>query len=105
MRRLAVALVVVALVGALVGCGGGVLFVSGRSEFGRSEFAASGFVSIVHLTIIDGNAQITVVTLLNSGTAQTLTFCGNVVAQFPSDAFVTVTFRQASGCNTVVGVG
>ncbi len=73
---------------------------------GRTDFpVVSGTVSIVHLTIIDGNVQVTAVTLINSGSAQTINFCGNVVSQFPVNTLVTVTFTQTSSCNTVVKLG
>ncbi len=98
MRRLAVA-VVIALLVQVVGCGGGTVSISGQTQF-----AASGTVSIVHLTIVDGNVQVTAVTLISSGSAQTLNFCGNVVSQFPSNAFVIVTYTQGSSCNTVVTI-
>src|SRR3569832_1259845 len=100
MRRHAVALAVLALLVQLAGCGGTVV-VGGRTDFPE----VSGTVSIVHLTIIDGNVQVTAVTMINSGSAQTLTFCGNVVSRFPSNSFVTVTYTQGNSCNTVVKVG
>ncbi len=73
---------------------------------GRTDFPeVSGTVSIVHLTIIDGNVQVTAVTLINSGSAQTLNFCGNVVSQFPNNTFVTVTYTQGNSCNSIVKIG
>ncbi len=101
MRRLAVAVAVAVLVVQLAACGDGTVVVGARTDFP----AVSGTVSIVHLTIINGGVQVTAVTLINSGSAQTLNFCGNVVSQFPSNAFVTVAYTQGTPCNTVIKVG
>jgi hypothetical protein len=102
MRRFATAIIVVALLSVAVSCGGGTLFIS-ATDNGVSFFAVSGTVSIVQLTIVNGS-QVTVVTLIGSGTAQTFNFCGNVVSQFPSNAFVNVSYSQNGVCDTVVQV-
>jgi hypothetical protein len=65
-------------------------------------------VSIVHLTFAsDGNSStitVTVVTLLQSGTAQDLTFCGSQVSQFPMNTLVTAKFTQGTTCSTLISV-
>jgi hypothetical protein len=102
-RLCAVGFLIVALFSGAIACGGGTFFVSATEE-GVSFFAVSGSVSVVQLTVINGG-QVTVVTLLNTGAAaQTFTFCGNVVAQFPTNTFVTVTYQSSVGCNTVIQV-
>lgn len=98
MRRLAV-LTLVLLAGISLSCGGGVFFVSTNGN-GVSFFSASGTVSTVQLTIIDGR-QVTIITLLNNGAAQTFDFCGDTVHQFPVDAFVTVSFTSNGSCDAV----
>jgi hypothetical protein len=102
MRRLAVAVVVVALLSGAVACGGGTAFIS-VTNGGVTFLAVSGTVSLVQVTIIDGG-QVTIVTLTDAGNAQTFNFCGNVAAQFPSDAFVKVNYRHNGGCDTVLQV-
>ncbi len=70
--------------------------------------AATGMVSIVHLTFVsDGNGgstTVTVVTLLSSGSAQDLTFCGSQATQFPLNATVTARFTQGTTCSTLISV-
>ena len=95
MRQRAVTLCLIAALFVLTGCGGGFFF------FCTGDcFTVSGTVTIVHL-VVSGDGQVTVVTLVNTNSAQNFNFCGNVVGQFPSGAFVTVTFTQSSGCNNV----
>src|SRR5512142_572109 len=101
-RHSVVALTVVALFSGAVACGGGTFFIS-ASDDGVSFFAVSGMVSVVHLTIINGG-QVTVVTLIDTGRTQTMSFCGNVVAQFPSNTFVKAIYKHGSGCDIVLQV-
>jgi hypothetical protein len=79
-----------------------------RGAINVNPTVASGFVSIVRFTFAsDGNGSftsVTVVTLLNSGSAQDLTFCGSQAAQFPINAFVTVKFSQGTSCSTLISV-
>ncbi len=77
----------------LLGCGA-TFFVGGNTNPG----AAAGTVSIVQLTVVDGNVHATVVTLVANGTANTLTFCGNNSSQFPMNSFVQVSFTPAQPC-------
>jgi hypothetical protein len=102
MRRFTIAIVVVALLSFTVTCGGGTFFISATNG-GVSFFTISGTVSVVQVTIIDGG-QVTVVTLMNTGNAQSFNFCGNVASQFPTDAFVKVSYRPNVGCDTVLQV-
>jgi hypothetical protein len=89
----------------LAGCG--TVVVRGALN-GDNVVVASGVVSIVRLTFAsDGKGTsitVTVVTLLQSGTAQTLTFCGSQVSQFPMDAFVTTRFTSGTTCSTLLTV-
>jgi hypothetical protein len=88
----------------LSGCGA--VFVGGALN--GNTVTASGTVSIVHLTFAsDGNGgsvTITVVTLLQTDGAQTLTFCGSQVSQFPMQAFVTTSFTSGSTCSNLLTV-
>jgi hypothetical protein len=103
MRRLLSLLILLSLL--LTGCGTVVVRGALNSD---NSIVASGMVSIVRLTFAsDGNGgsiTVTVVTLLQSGTAQTLTFCGSQVTQFPMDTFVTAKFTAGSTCSTLVSV-
>ena len=104
MKRLLVLLVLASLT--LAGCGGTVV-VRGALNPGGTV-TTSGTVSIVHLSFTSdsqGNTvQVTVVTLLQPGTAQTLTFCGSQVAQFPMDITVSAKFVPGDSCATLVSV-
>ena len=86
------------------GCGTVVV----RGALNDNVVVASGVVSIVRLTFAsDGNGEsvtVTVVTLLQSGSAQTLTFCGSQVNQFPMDTFVTTRFTPGTPCASIVAV-
>jgi hypothetical protein len=98
MRRFAV-VVFVLIAGLALSCGGVVFFVS-TDGHNVSVFSASGTVSIVQLTVSNGN-QFTVVTLFNTTGAQTFNFCGNVVNRFPMNASVTVNFTNRNGCSSI----
>jgi hypothetical protein len=85
----------------LAGCSGFV-FVSNLPAGSATSFV--GFISIVHLGSVANNGPfitVTVVTFLQSGTSSNLTFCGNVVNQFPLDTMVRVNFVPATPCATV----
>jgi len=103
MKRLLSLLILFSLL--LTGCGTVVVRGALNSD---NTVVASGVVSIVHLTFAsDGNGTsitVTAVTLLQSGTAQTLTFCGSQVSHFPMDTFVTARFTAGSTCSTLVTV-
>ena len=103
MKRLFALLILSSLL--LAGCG---TFVIGGALNGDNAAVASGMVSIVRLTFAsDGNGAsitVTVVTLAQSGTTQTLTFCGSQVSQFPMDAFVTTRFTSGQTCSTLLSV-
>jgi hypothetical protein len=87
----------------LLACGGGTFFLS-TGTHGATFLTTSGTVSIVQLTVVNGNVQVTAVTLIANGFASTSNFCGNVVNQFPMQTFVTVNFNSGTSCNTVVAV-
>ena len=95
---------------ALAGCGGTVT-VQGAINSGapatkgvNNTSTASGTVSIVHLSFTSDSQQVTVVTLVQSGSAQTLTFCGSQVSQFPMNTFVSASFTAGTSCNALVSV-
>lgn len=99
---------------ALSGCGGNITIQGAinsgvpATKGGSTTTTASGTVSIVHLSFASDSqgtsVQVTVVTLVAQGSAQTLTFCGSQVSQFPMDTFVSASFTPGSGCNTLVSV-
>ena len=102
MKRLLSLLVLSSLL--LSGCGAVVV----RGALNGDTVVTSGVVSIVRLTFAsDGNGgslTVTVVTLVQSGAAQTMTFCGSQVGQFPMDAFVTAKFTNGQTCSNLVTV-
>ncbi|MFB3915235.1 MAG: hypothetical protein ACE14M_00780 [Terriglobales bacterium] len=103
MRRAVHVALVLLLAWSLVSCGGGTFFFS-TGDNGTTFLTTSGTVSIVHLTVIDGDVLVTVVTLISGGFGTTNNFCGDVVSQFPMQTFVTVHFTPGNPCNTVVQV-
>ncbi len=89
----------------LVGCG----TVTFRANtLSNTPISVSGFVSIVQLTAVgDGNGtmiNVTVVTLAQQGSAQTLTFCGTQSSLFPLDQNVRATFVPGPSCADLVAV-
>lgn len=104
MKRLLALLILLSLI--LAGCGGTV-FLGGAINNGPIV-VASGVVSIVRLTFASsGNGTsvtVTVVTLLQTSAAQTLTFCGSQVSQFPMNTFVSTQFTAGTTCSTLVTV-
>jgi hypothetical protein len=98
------------LIGALLltGCDGVVIFGAIPST---TPVTVSGFVSIVQVTTIgSGGATtifVTAVTFLpfaQSGTASTVSFCGNVGNQFVLNTFTTVSFTRGPGCATIIAI-
>ncbi len=104
MKRLLILLVLISLT--LAGCGGTVIVRGALNPGGI--VSTSGTVSIVQLSFTsDGNGasiQVTIVTLLQTGSAQTLTFCGSQVSQFPMETFVKTAFTPGTPCATLVSV-
>jgi len=101
-RRFAGTVVAIALVLGAVACGGSQFFIS-TGDGGVIFFTASGMVGVAQLTIINGS-QVTLVTLIDTGTTQTFDFCGDVVGQFPTDTFVKATYKHSGACDTLVQV-
>ncbi len=86
------ALVALALI-PLIGCGG-TFFIGGSI----TPASVSGTVSILQLTVVNGNVNVTIVTLVANGAASNLTFCGHDSSMFPMNTFVQVTFTPAQPC-------
>ena len=102
MRRLVACFLLCSLVCASV-CGCGALRIQGVLAPGVET--VSGFVSGVQLITVASNAttiQVTVVTLQQTLGFTTMNFCGNVVAQFPMNSFVQVSFNPGQPCSTIV---
>lgn len=85
----------------LSGCGN--VFVGAFSRPG-SDQVVNGTVSIVQVTVIDGNVTVTAVTLVNVGSSNDLTFCGDQSSQFPVSHNVSATFTQGTPCASLVQV-
>lgn len=100
MNRLLVCLVVSLLLTS-VSCGD--IFVRGAINTGAQS--ADGTVSVVQFSAAsDGGVSITIITLIGSGMADTLNFCGDQRAQFPVDARVQVSFMPGKTCASVLAV-
>ncbi len=91
----------------LTGCDGVVIFGAIPST---TPATVSGFVSIVQITTIGSGETTTfatVVTFLpfaHSGTASTISFCGNVGNRFVLNTFTTVSFARGPGCATIIAI-
>jgi hypothetical protein len=81
----------------------GQVFVSAFSHPGSSTVFI-GTVSIVQITVIDGNVLVTFVTLINGGVGNGFTFCGDQSNQFPIDQLVSATFTPGTPCATIIQV-
>src|SRR5512135_1061535 len=91
------ALLVILLMIPLVACGGGTFFVGFNTNTGRTTFI-SGTVSLVQLTVVNGNVNVTIITLLANNGANSLTLCGNQAGLFPMNGFMQVNFTPAQPC-------
>ena len=98
MKRLLTPLFVLILLMLCPSCGD--VFV--RGALNSSSQTAIGVVSIVQFSVTDAGSSITVVTLVQSGMANTLSFCGDQRSRFPLDQPVRVTFTPGSTCASVV---
>ncbi len=81
----------------------GQVFVSAFSHPGSSTVFI-GTVSIVQITVIDGNVLVTFVTLINGGVGNGFTFCGDQRNQFPMDQLVSATFTPGTPCANIIQV-
>jgi len=80
----------------------GQVFVGAFSHPGGAT-VVTGTVSIVQITVIDGNVLVTFVTLIN-GTGNDFTFCGDQHNQFPTNQLVSATFNPGAPCATLIQV-
>jgi hypothetical protein len=83
-----------------VGCG----YVAVSGAINPNTQMVAGLVSIVQFQFVNGSTSVTVVTLVGSGTAQTLQFCGDQRPQFPVNQRVNASFHPGAPCNTLVAV-
>jgi hypothetical protein len=81
----------------LLSCGGGTFFVGVNTNTG-STVAVGGMVSFVQLTVVNGNVNVTIVTLVTNGSTNSITFCGSNASQFPINSFMQVNFTPAQPC-------
>jgi len=82
------------------GCG----YVAVSGAINPNTQMVAGLVSIVQFQFVNGAASVTVVTLVGSGTAQTLQFCGDQRPKFPMNRSVNASFQPGTTCNTLVAV-
>jgi hypothetical protein len=101
-RLLRVPLLILSLL--LNGCGQ--VFVHG--SFTPDMTSVSGTVSMVQLTLIadshGSTVTVTGVTLVSSGNANTINFCGDQRSQFPLNQAVRTNFQPGTPCATLVVV-
>ena len=105
MRSLQSLLLIAAI--CLTACNGVVFFSAGFHPT-NALVTVSGVVSVIHITTIISaggtTTLVTVVTFLQTGTASTINFCGDVGNQFVVNTFTTVDFTQGQSCATVVAI-
>ena len=91
----------------LTGCNGVVFFSAGFHPT-NTLVTVSGLVSVVQITTIISaggtTTLVTIVTFVQTGTASSINFCGNVGSQFVVNTFTTVDFTQGQPCATVVAI-
>ncbi len=75
-----------------------------RGAINTNSQTASGLVSFVNLTFVNGDVQVTIVTLQNSIGSSNFTFCGNQTSQFPMNNQVQATFTTAQPCSNLLHV-
>ena len=83
-----------------VSCGD--IFVRGAINPGSQSL--NGTVSVVEFNVGSGGASITIITLTSNGMANTLNFCGDQRALFPSQSQVQVSFTPGTPCANVLSV-
>jgi hypothetical protein len=64
----------------------------------------SGQVSVVQLTVVDGNVQATFVTFLSAGSSSTMGFCGDQRSRFPVNHKLRAHFQQDQPCVALLAV-
>jgi hypothetical protein len=81
----------------------GNVFVRGAINPGAQS--ANGVVSVVEFSANSGNGvSLTLITLTDAGTTNTLTFCGDQRMLFPMDREVRVNFLPGNPCASVITV-
>ncbi len=97
-------LVLVALIACLLSCVAcGDIFVRGAINSGVQS--TSGTVSIVQLNANSSSGvTITIITLMENNTANTLNFCGDQRPLFPLSHQIQVSFRPGTPCASVLTV-
>jgi hypothetical protein len=103
-KRLFCLLLVACLTTAISGCGN--VFVRGTLLDGVST--VTGSVSVVQLSAVVGDGgttvQVTFVTLLQSGMASTIGFCGDHRDQFPMQQIIRAQFNPGTTCASIVAI-
>ena len=92
----------VIIIVSLLTCAGCTAFFVGGAITTSSTF--QGTVSVVHLSDVNGNVQVTFVTFLGNGFSSSMSFCGNQVGWFPLNQLVQVNFNTGQPCATLLFV-
>lgn len=100
MHRLLLLALLILLVLLTVSCGD--IFIRGAIHPGAQSL--NGTVSIVQFSADSGGVAITIITLTSAGMANTLNFCGDQRALFPSHSQVQVSFTLGTPCANVLAV-
>ena len=74
-----------------------------HASFGTAS-TFQGTVSLVQLSDMNGDVQVTFVTFLESGAPFTIGFCGDQTSLFPLTQTVRVNFNPGQSCATVIVV-
>ena len=105
MKRLVYLSLVACLTTTFTACGN--VFVRGALPGGPST-VISGSVSVVQLSAAIGEngttVQITLVTLVQSGTSSTIGFCGDQRSHFPMQQTVRAEFNPGRTCASIVTI-
>jgi len=102
MRHLVACFLLSSLVGSVL-CGCGTVRIQGVLDPGVETVIGS--VSGAQLIMVGSNGtliEVTVVTLEQTLGFTTTNFCANFVAQFPTNSFAQVSFKQGQPCSTIV---
>ena len=83
-----------------VSCGD--IFVRGAIDTGTQSL--NGTVSVVQFNVGSDGVLITIITLTSDGMTNTVDFCGDQRALFPSNSQVQVSFTPGTPCANVLAV-
>jgi len=91
-------LLVISLVS--VSCG----YVAVSGVFRPGTQTVTGVVSVVQFRFVNGTSSLTIVTLIDTGNANTLNFCGDQRGSFPMNQMVNASFSPGTNCDSLISV-